>query len=216
MEVKFNKYFKEFPTIFFFGAIMDPRIKMRGCKFLLKQFYKRMNYADNHCEKWKEIEASLEKLYEHYESQYGNKQATPSQPSQRSRTTLWDNVISESKKARTDTSLNELHYYNRAPVPDMNTNEFFDILGWWKAQASTYPVLSIIARDLLTPPASTVASESAFSSGGRVLTDRRNRLASETVEMSICLKDWLDAEKRKQDTPNEDMLEESPDDEECS
>jgi len=74
-------------------------------------------------------------------------------------------------------------------------------------------VVSIIVHDLRTPPTSTVASESAFSTGGRVLTDLRNRLASSTIEMSICLKDWLDAEKRKQDSSLEDILEDSPEDE---
>ena len=55
-----------------------------------------------------------------------------------------------------------------------------------------------MARDLLTPPASTVASESAYSTGGRVLTDTTNCLASDAIEMIICGKYWLDAEKKSQ------------------
>jgi len=70
-----------------------------------------------------------------------------------------------------------------------------------------------MARDLLTSPASTVASESAFSTGSRVLTDRRNRLASSTIEMSICLKDWLDAENKMRDQSLEDIIEDFPEDE---
>ncbi|CAO2034505.1 unnamed protein product, partial [Urochloa humidicola] len=48
-----------------------------------------------------------------------------------------------------------------------------------------------MARDMLATPASTVASESAFSSGERVISDYRSRLTSETVEALICLQDWL-------------------------
>ena len=70
-----------------------------------------------------------------------------------------------------------------------------------------------MARDLVTPPASTVASESAFSTGGRVLTDTRNRLASEAIEMTICGKDWLDAESRTQNKTVEEIIEDSPEDE---
>ncbi|KAK1414920.1 hypothetical protein QVD17_30684 [Tagetes erecta] len=56
-----------------------------------------------------------------------------------------------------------------------------------------------MARDLLTVQASTVASESAFSISGRVISTRRTRLTAPAVEMSICLKDYLDAKDRAQD-----------------
>ena len=39
-----------------------------------------------------------------------------------------------------------------------------------------------MARDLLTPPASIVASESAFSIGGRVLEEWRSRLSPDVLE----------------------------------
>ncbi|KAK1426353.1 hypothetical protein QVD17_15024 [Tagetes erecta] len=61
-----------------------------------------------------------------------------------------------------------------------------------------FPVLSAMARDLLSSQASTVASESAFSTSGRVISLRRTRLSPEAVEMCICLKDHLDAIDRKQ------------------
>jgi hypothetical protein len=67
--------------------------------------------------------------------------------------------------------------------------ENFDTLSWWKEQKKQYPVLSIMARDILTPPASTVASESAFSAGGRVLTPWRSQLTPAHLEMVVCLKD---------------------------
>jgi len=51
----------------------------------------------------------------------------------------------------------------------------FDILAWWKNQTGEYPVLAKIARDLLAE-VSTVASESAFSAGGRVVDPFRSRL----------------------------------------
>ena len=59
--------------------------------------------------------------------------------------------------------------------------------------SSKYPVLSKMARDVLAIPASTVPSESAFSTGGRVVSDYRSRLGCSTVEMQICLQDWLKA-----------------------
>ncbi len=69
----------------------------------------------------------------------------------------------------------------------------FDILAWWKKNERTYPILSIMARDLLTSHVSSVASESAFSAGKRVLDDKRSRLAADILDCLICLKDWEDA-----------------------
>ncbi|KAK1258107.1 hypothetical protein QJS04_geneDACA012297 [Acorus gramineus] len=77
--------------------------------------------------------------------------------------------------------------------------ENFDLLQWWKAHEVTFPVLSIMARDLLTPPVSTVASESSFSTSGRILSERRTRLAASSLEALICLKDWSDADERNQE-----------------
>ncbi|GKD49840.1 zinc finger BED domain-containing protein RICESLEEPER 3 [Tanacetum coccineum] len=47
--------------------------------------------------------------------------------------------------------------------------------------------------------ATSVASESAFSTSGRVLSIRRTRLTPASLEMCMCLKDHLDAQERKQD-----------------
>ena len=70
-----------------------------------------------------------------------------------------------------------------------------------------------MARDLLTSPASTVPSEYIFSTTGRVLTDTRNRLASEAIEISICGKDWLNTETRSQNKTVDEIIEDSPEDE---
>ena len=40
-------------------------------------------------------------------------------------------------------------------------------------------------------PMTSIASESAFSTGGRVLNDSRNRLKANTLEALICGQDWI-------------------------
>lgn len=48
-----------------------------------------------------------------------------------------------------------------------------------------------MARDILAIPVSTVASESAFSTGGRTIDDYRSNLLPATVEALKCSQDWL-------------------------
>jgi len=49
----------------------------------------------------------------------------------------------------------------------------------------------MIDRDILAIPVSTVAYESAFSMGGRVVSLHRSRLHAETVEALMCLQNWM-------------------------
>nr|GEW42592.1 zinc finger BED domain-containing protein RICESLEEPER 2-like [Tanacetum cinerariifolium] len=68
------------------------------------------------------------------------------------------------------TSTNEFERYIGTDwINAMEQEEFesFDILSWWKGRQYQFPVLSIMARDLLSVQASTVASEFAFSLSGR-------------------------------------------------
>ncbi|GJY51249.1 zinc finger BED domain-containing protein RICESLEEPER 2-like protein [Tanacetum coccineum] len=51
----------------------------------------------------------------------------------------------------------------------------YDVLGFWKSKENQFPVLSRMAMDILSVQASSVASESAFSTSGRLLTIRRQK-----------------------------------------
>ena len=64
----------------------------------------------------------------------------------------------------------------------------FDLLLWWRDHKLTFPILSIMDRDILSVPVSTVSSESCFSLTDRIIEERRRRLSPETVEMLTCLK----------------------------
>ncbi|CAN6681943.1 unnamed protein product [Malus baccata var. baccata] len=67
----------------------------------------------------------------------------------------------------------------------------FDILSWWKTNGIKYHILHQIARDILAIPVFTVASESSFSTGGRIISPHRSRLHSSTVEALMCSRDWF-------------------------
>ena len=47
-----------------------------------------------------------------------------------------------------------------------------------------------MARDYLAIPASSAASERAFSAGGNMITNKRASLVPKTVRIAQCLRSW--------------------------
>ncbi|KAG5548490.1 hypothetical protein RHGRI_013992 [Rhododendron griersonianum] len=100
----------------------------------------------------------------------------------------------------------KLTRYLNQPALETDDDEPFDLLSWWRSQESRNPILTAMARDILTVPVSTVASEAALSAGGRVISKKRASLSPATVEALICLKDWQLAEWRLQQAEQEREL----------
>lgn len=105
---------------------------------------------------------------------------------------FWQYVESTWNETSTNTELdnylNESIFQHRDKAP-------FDVLKWWKMNYVRFPILSKLARDILSVPISTVASESAFSAGGRVLDDYRSSLTKDMIEVLVCGGDWIRANR---------------------
>ena len=61
-------------------------------------------------------------------------------------------------------------------------------LEWWKHNANSFPMLSPLARALLSVPATSVSSERAFSTAGDIVTAQRASLKPNQVDMLLFLK----------------------------
>lgn len=83
----------------------------------------------------------------------------------------------------------ELENYLNSPLSP-NTPDF-DVLKYWQSQISTFPVLCRMAKDILAIPITSVASESSFSMGGRVLTKYRSSLLPKNVEAFVTTQNWM-------------------------
>ncbi|CAN0903866.1 Putative AC9 transposase, partial [Linum grandiflorum] len=73
-------------------------------------------------------------------------------------------LASQRKRSKTSSKLD--NYLNKEILPHQPD---FDILMWWKINGPKYPILQGIARDIVVASLTSVASESAFSSGRRLL-----------------------------------------------
>ncbi|KAH9671793.1 BED-type domain-containing protein [Citrus sinensis] len=82
----------------------------------------------------------------------------------------------------------------------------FDVLQWWKTNKGKYPILAEMAKDLLAIPVTTVASESAFSTGGKTLSPHRSRLHPDTLEAIMCSQHWLWATSSRGGVPEEEIF----------
>ncbi|CAA0835341.1 Unknown protein [Striga hermonthica] len=111
------------------------------------------------------------------------------------------------KEAKLKEIANEVDkYFNDAY--ESTRNDDFDLLAWCKSKISSYSILSKVAKDVLAFPSSTVASENAFSLGGRIVDPFRASLTSKMVEALVCTNDWLRGEEFQfHKEPTEEELE---------
>ncbi|KAG6532152.1 hypothetical protein ZIOFF_005990 [Zingiber officinale] len=73
--------------------------------------------------------------------------------------------------------------------PRSKRTSSINVLEFWRSQQFIYPELAKLARDVLVVPVSTVASESTFNLGGRILDQYRSSMSPQVVEALICSRD---------------------------
>ena len=73
------------------------------------------------------------------------------------------------------------------------------MLEWWRGKTEMFPIVSLMAKQILATPASTVAVEQIFSAGGLILDDRRSNLTPAALEMQALVDDWTRAQYRAQE-----------------
>ncbi|XP_023750324.2 zinc finger BED domain-containing protein RICESLEEPER 2-like [Lactuca sativa] len=201
MKEKYDKYWSNSSNInvlLFIAPILDPRYKLGYVSFIISQTYDEEK-AKNLCD---QVEKVLRDLYAHYSHEVGviNENSTSSSEKVDEEividvdddpTTFLNNQykrLLEENSSGTAAKC-ELDWYLGEQCESLDNK--FDILSWWKKNQVRFPVIAAIARDVLAIPASTVASESSFSTGRRVLDAFCSSLTPKTVEALICCQNWL-------------------------
>lgn len=72
-------------------------------------------------------------------------------------------------------------------VIEQTINSRDDPLKWWRENHLRFPYVAVVARQLLGVPATSVASERAFSKAGDIITKKRNRLGPSKAEKILFL-----------------------------
>uniref|UniRef100_A0A8I7B906 HAT C-terminal dimerisation domain-containing protein n=1 Tax=Hordeum vulgare subsp. vulgare TaxID=112509 RepID=A0A8I7B906_HORVV len=89
----------------------------------------------------------------------------------------------------TRVSKSELRNYLEDEVAAADT--CLDILDWWKINALRYPIMAKISKRFLAMPATSVSSESTFSTSGRILDAYRSSLKPVMVEALVCAASYI-------------------------
>ena len=67
------------------------------------------------------------------------------------------------------------------------------VLEWWlkPKMSARYPLLSKMAIDIYSIPGMSSEPERVFSAAKHTVSDQRNSLGAETIELLECLKSWF-------------------------
>ncbi|KAJ7964483.1 Zinc finger BED domain-containing protein [Quillaja saponaria] len=207
MRAKFDKYWGECNLLMAFGAILDPRCKMRFIEFCFPLIYPKDEVTTNIAS----IRGSLYELYneyatllasnvdEHNEEVVSQSTGTSSGSLVSSRSLLkknsawsqFDQFVQRVETVQPEKSDLDVYLEEGVFRCADDPYNYFDALNWWKANSLKYRVLSLMACDILAIPITTVASESTFSAGGRVIDTYRASLSTDTVQALVCGGDWV-------------------------
>ncbi|KAL0539982.1 hypothetical protein IC582_024204 [Cucumis melo] len=214
MKAKFKKYWgnnEKNNFLLYVAIVLDPRKKLRFVSFCLKIFF-GPEVAES---MGNVVEQCCRRLFHEYSTtRSGSRQGCSSTSTTSTQTVsgldanidfdsnenvgehfVYDTIVEEFEDDSTtpfEQGSSEIDIY--LLEANVRTEGDFDILQWWKMNSDRFEVLGQMTRDILAIPVSTVASESAFSTGGRVVNSSRCSLAPKTVEALICTQNWLNSD----------------------
>ncbi|KAG2688933.1 hypothetical protein I3760_09G116200 [Carya illinoinensis] len=202
MLAKFEKYWSEFNVLLAIAVILDPRYKLHFVDFSYTKLY------GNGSLEFLNVQTKMASLFMEYNSSSAPTSSTTTFERSSSRT---ESESSSCRWNRVNTQVfqefdsfggndfaahmqkSQLELYLDEPRTDRNAKIY--ILSFWKGNEFRYPDLACMARDILSVPVSTVASESTFSVGGRIIDQYRSALKPDIVEALVCTRDWLYGEE---------------------
>ncbi|XP_074274285.1 zinc finger BED domain-containing protein RICESLEEPER 2-like [Silene latifolia] len=195
--------------LIYLAVILDPSFKFLGVSIVLVRMYGKKD-GEKLAEKVKQFAYDMYDEYRRiYSPMTGESGESANTSSTNSRTALryMSNIEEQVKKQMSGSNPLIRSEFDRYLNEQKGEDEEKEVLPWWRANAMRFPTLKHMARDVLAIPISTVASESAFSAGGRTLDSFRSSLAPKMVQAQICGQDWIRASLREDKLDMEESLE---------
>ncbi|XP_030466807.1 zinc finger BED domain-containing protein RICESLEEPER 1-like [Syzygium oleosum] len=200
MRSKFDEYWDKCSLGLAVAAFLDPRFKMKLVEYYFPQIYgsTSLEHIDEICGRIKalynehSIGSPLSTLHHGQAWQVGGSTGSLSGPGNGAKDRLvgFDKFLNETSQS--DGTKSDLDKYLEEPLFPRNVD--FNVLNWWKVHTPRYPILSLMARNVLGAPMSKVVPESVFDMGGKVLDRDRSSLSLATLQALMCSQDWIRSE----------------------
>lgn len=189
LKSKFDEYWKKCSLIMAIAAILDPRYKMKLVEFYYPQIYGESSSPDcvaivSNCMK---ALYSGHAIYSPLSAHGQNSSSESNGSAVKDRLSGFDRFLHETSVSQNTKS--DLDKYLEEPLFPRSND--FSILNWWKVHEPRYPVLSMVARNILGIPISKVALESLFDTGDRALGHSWGAEKSDTLQALMCSQDWM-------------------------
>jgi hypothetical protein len=198
MKDKFRKYWTDVHGLMEIATVLDPRYKL----IFMKAFYRTIYGEEATDIEVSRVKSLLYELVLEYQDSMEGMATTDALGAANRNVALnegddlmfgiFDKFLSEEPEESSTYLRTELDLYLEEPT--LPRTQELDIISWWQYAGIKYPTLRRIARDIMAIPVTTVASESVFSTGGRVISPHRSRLAPKTVEGLMCMQAWSRAD----------------------
>jgi hypothetical protein len=193
MKSKFLKYWGNIPLLYSYAFILDPRAKLNGFTKAIQCLSTIMNR--DYTTYYHHVKTELGNLFSKYDLKFGGVRLHRPQQANNGggkKVCSWNTLFGSGSPSANASSAHSasipvhsaspahstLHvgseltsYLDSDPISQFDDS--FNILSWWHDHKRTYPVLSILAKDIMIVPVSTISSESAFSLAGKIIEERR-------------------------------------------
>ncbi|WZY93369.1 hypothetical protein YC2023_065698 [Brassica napus] len=187
MKLKFDKYWDEYSDILAIAAVLDPRLKfeiLEYCFSVLDQSTCKRRLAN--------VRSKIYKLFGAYKkNQRNSSAATTSQGETHDVPAGYGGFYAFFSQKAVGSGKSALDIYLDEPLLDYAAHKKLNVLHYWRDNSARFRELATMAREVLSIPITTVASESSFSIGSRVLNKYRSCLLPTNVQALVCTRNWF-------------------------
>lgn len=198
MRSKFEEYWQRCSLGLAVAAVLDPQFKMKLVEYCYAQIFgsgapgRISDVSECVKQLYDEHSISLASLDQGLTWQVGGSSRLPSSGrDSRDRLTGFDTYLQET--TQNEGSKSDLDKYLEEPLFPRNAPGF-NVLNWWRVHTPRYPILSMMARNVLGMPMSKASLDSASNTGGRVLDRDWSSLKPATIQALMCSQDWIRSE----------------------
>ncbi|XP_056851929.1 zinc finger BED domain-containing protein RICESLEEPER 2-like [Raphanus sativus] len=208
MEIleRFDKYWSDMFLVLATASVLDPRFKMKYLDFYcsknsddegskaktvldyLRNLYSRYAASDISPLPERAVEPTPRCIFYMFEDEVEEEEEEEKKPNGYGEFAFFQEYLKSEGCSREFPESSELDSYFKEPVLEWSKD--LDALDWWRKESSKYPILSRVARDVLSIPVSRGTSNRAYVADKRECPEFIVALEGELLNAMMCGESW--------------------------